>query len=575
MAVLNKNIWRLADQPPAELVALLRAEMPKVSADLVKLMVQRGIRSVEEARVHFRPELSQLHDPFLMKNMDKAVNRLTEAIDRGEKILVYGDYDVDGTTAVASMYSFLRELTPHVAYYLPDRYTEGYGISTAGIDFAKANGFGLIIALDCGIKAVEKIDYASSLGIDFIICDHHTPGETLPRAVAVLDPKQSDCPYPYKELSGCGVGFKLIQAFILHHGMDMRMAWSLLDLLAISIGADIVHLTGENRVLAHYGLESINTNPRPGIRAMLKLAGKELPLDIGKVVFILAPRINAAGRISHAKGAVELLLARTDEEAETLSRWVEETNKERREFDKDITTEALAEIERIGFDPGRRSTVVCSENWHKGVIGIVASRLIERHYRPTVVLVKTNGVLTGSARSIEGFDLYDALDRCSHLFHQFGGHMMAAGLKMPEENLEAFREQFEQICRERLPQEPRPVLEADLITDLGIISFENLNLIERMGPYGPANMEPVFWVRGLMNAGYTRKVGGDEAHLKVNLRDREGRKLNGIGFGLGPRCDALDAGHEVDILFSLQRNEYNGNVSVQAFVKDIKLAEDE
>jgi len=575
MAVLTKNNWKIKDTPSEQQVARLAADLPKVDRNIVRLMIQRGICTIEEARAFFRPQLTDLHDPFLMKNMDRAVNRLSDAVSSGEKVLVYGDYDVDGTTAVASMYLFLSSLSQNTAYYLPDRYIEGYGISFRGIDFAAENGFSLIIALDCGIKAVEKVQYAKQKGIDFIICDHHTPGDTLPDAYALLDPKQPGCDYPFKELSGCGVGFKLIQAFILHHNMDMRMAWSLLDLVAISIGADIVDMTGENRILAHYGLESINADPRPGIKALLETASAKPTVSITQVVFILAPRINAAGRISHAKGAVELLLSQSEDEAKTLSEAVELNNRERKELDKESTTEALAEIENMGYDPGRRSTVVCSERWHKGVVGIVASRLIEQHYRPTIVLTKKDGILSGSARSIEGFNLYEAIDACSEWLLQFGGHMMAAGMSLKAENLEAFTEAFERECRLRLPAEPVPAISIDMEVEADFVSDKNLRLLEQLAPFGPGNMHPVFVTRQLTDAIGTRPVGGDMSHLKLELKDDRGIRLSGIGFGLGPWAETIKTGARVDVAYTLEFNEFRGNVTVQLMVKDIKLSGEE
>lgn len=575
MTVLTKNKWKLKDNVPEERVARLAADMPKVDRNILRLLIQRGLYTVDDARFFFRSDLGQLHDPFLMKNMDKAVNRLSDALSSGEKILVYGDYDVDGTTAVASMYLFISSLTDLASYYLPDRYTEGYGISTQGIDYAAENGFTLIIALDCGIKAVDKVEYAKTKGVDFIICDHHTPGETLPDAAALLDPKQPGCRYPFKELSGCGVGFKLIQAFILQQNLDMTMAYSLLDLVAISIGADIVSMTGENRILAHYGLQSINDDPRPGIRAMLETAVAKVPISITQVVFILAPRINAAGRIGHAKGAVQLLLAKEEEEAKELSAALEKHNRERKDLDKENTAEALAEIANLGYDPDRRSTVVYSEKWHKGVVGIVASRLIEQHYRPTIVLTGKDGIIGGSARSIDGFDLYEALDECSHLLLQFGGHMMAAGMSLKAENLEAFCEAFENACRARLPENPQPTLEIDLEVDASFVSDKNLRVMEQLAPFGPGNMHPVFVTKKLRDAGSTRPVGGDMTHLKLELADADGYRLNGIGFGLGPWAAELNEGAEVDVVYSLSFNEYRGMTTVQLMVKDIRLSEAE
>ncbi|MBL0308993.1 MAG: single-stranded-DNA-specific exonuclease RecJ [Bacteroidetes bacterium] len=535
---------------------------------LCRLLVQRGIETYEQAKYFFRPELSDLHDPFLMKDMDKAINWITLAIERNEKILIYGDYDVDGTTSVATVYSFLKEFYPNRDYYIPNRYTEGYGISTKGIDFAVANNFSLIIALDCGIKSNDKVDYAHSKGIDFIICDHHNPGEEIPKAVAVLDPKRSDCTYPYKELSGCGIGFKLIQAFSIQNGIPPEKYLQYLDLVCVSIGSDIVPITGENRILAYHGLKKLNTNPVNGLRKLLEISSVKKEMTITDVVFILGPRINAAGRIDDAKHAVKLLISEDiDFDAESHAFQLNKLNNERKGLDKDITAHAL---EMIGGDEilcNRKSTVLFHPEWHKGVIGIVASRLTETYYRPTVVLTESDGKVTGSARSVKNFDLYEAIYECRDLLLQFGGHKFAAGLTMSPDKVEAFSKRFEKVIGGRITDEQLiPQLDIDSELSLEDITPKFYSVLQQMGPFGPENMTPLFITRGVRDTGWSKIV--KEEHLKFSLRMGRDEKIDGIGFGLAKKMNLVKSG-PFDIAYHIEENEWNGNITLQMMVKDI------
>ncbi len=551
-----------------EKVAALQQEL-KIHPALCRVLVLRGIETYEQAKHFFRPELSDLHDPFLMRDMDKAIERITTAIVQQEKILIYGDYDVDGTTSVATVHSFFKDIYPHLDYYLPNRYTEGYGISFQAIDFAAANGFSLVIALDCGIKANDKIDYANTKGIDFVICDHHLPGDEIPKAIAVLDPKRVDCPYPYKELSGCGIGFKLIQAFALQHGIAEEKVFRFLDLVCVSIGSDIVPITGENRVLAFHGLKKLNSNPQPGIKRLLEVAGSAKQMDIDDVVFILGPRINAAGRIDDARHAVHLLVsAEIDFDGEEKAYQLNRFNAERKDLDRSITAHALEIIAGNEEMVNRKSTVVFHSEWHKGVIGIVASRLTETYYRPTVVLTENDGKVTGSARSVKNFDLYEAIYECRDLLIQFGGHRFAAGLTMQKENVEAFSKKFDSVVTQRIKDEHLiPEIEIDAELPLEAVNQKFFNIIQQMAPFGPENMKPVFIAKAARDTGWSKIVKED--HVKFSLRKTDGAVMDGIGFRLAEKFPLLKQG-PLDITYQIAENEWQGKVSLQLVVKDIK-----
>lgn len=578
-------------QQVAEIVKVLN-----IDENLATLLVQRGITNYEEAKTFFRPSLSQLHDPFLMKDMDKAVERVMRAISEGEKVLVYGDYDVDGTTAVAVVYSYLKPFfkKKKIEFYIPDRYEEGYGISIKGIDYAADNGFKLVIALDCGIKAVERIEYANSRGVDFIICDHHRAGDVIPNAVAVLDAKRPDCHYPYDELSGCGVGFKLITALSMKGLGTIEEVYELLDLLAVSIAADIVPITGENRVLAYFGLKQLNKKPRPGIEAILQHANiyrrdedkvdesenaLTRELTVSDLVFLIGPRINAAGRIAKASDSVRLLIADKKEHAEKLAASINDLNDERREFDNRITEEALGMIDADQELKDAKSTVVFNERWHRGVIGIVASRLTDYYYRPTIVLTRANGLITGSARSIKSFDIYDAIDNCSDLLEHFGGHKYAAGLSMKPENLPEFRRRFEAYVAEHLIDEDFvPELEVDLKIKLSDITPKFMRILNQFAPFGPGNMAPVFWTDNVVDAGGSRPVGGHK-HLKLTVTQvgdaAQGiAPFSGIAFQKGDYFSRIHSGEPFSICYHLEYNTWQGKTNLQLNVKDIKFAEE-
>ncbi|WP_242926318.1 single-stranded-DNA-specific exonuclease RecJ [Pontibacter vulgaris] len=563
--------WEYNKEAEPEVVSSL-ADSLKISPTLAGILCQRGICTFEEAKAFFRPALTDLHDPFLMKDMDRAVDRLNEALHQSEKILVYGDYDVDGTTSVALMYSFLRQYTHQIEFYIPDRYKEGYGVSTQGIEYAAENGFKLIISLDCGIKSADKVAYATELGIDFIICDHHLPDDDVPQAVAVLDPKRVDCLYPYKELSGCGVGFKLIQAFCIQNDIDLEAAYQLLDLLVVSIAADIVPITGENRVLAYYGLRLINgPQPmRPGLEALKELAGITGDMDITSIVFGFAPRINAAGRMGDAKRSVSMLLAQTKEQAFQMADIINETNKERRSKDSNITKEALQMIEEDDFLRNASSTVLYKENWHKGVIGIVASRCIEKYYRPTIILTHSNGKASGSARSVHGFNVHSAIESCADLLEQYGGHMYAAGLTLPVENIPAFRERFEQFVVNTITDDQRvPQIEIDGKITLNQITRNFYNIVKQMEPFGPGNMSPVFVSECVYDAGSVRVVG--DSHLKLRLTQDGNNYIDAIGFGLSDFYKPISKGIPFDVCYTVEENVYRGIITLQLRIKDIRL----
>lgn len=538
---------------------------------LCSLLVQRGIRSFEDARLFFRPHLDHLHDPFLMKDMDKAVCRIDEAVSGQEKILIYGDYDVDGTTAVAVVVSYLQEIYPLVEFYVPDRETEGYGISKQGIDWAVENGFSLIIALDCGIKAIAEVDYARERGVDFIIGDHHNPAENLPSAIAVLDPKRNDCPYPYKELSGCGIGFKIIQAHAQRHGMAAEKVMRYLDLVAVSIASDIVPITGENRVLACYGLNQLNNDPCPGLFALKAMATHRAEFGIDDIVFQIGPRINAAGRIRHADDAVRLLLAKNKQEALALSGLIEDHNATRREVDAKITNEAIALIRSDSQVEHQVTTVVYNESWHKGVIGIVASRLIEKYYKPTVVLTRSNGRVTGSARSIQDFDLYAALERCEDLLIQFGGHKYAAGLTLEESNVSAFQTRFEEVAAKSIrPEQLIRKITIDQTISLEDITPKFLRILKQFAPFGPKNPSPIFCSKGVSAGPFLTVVGKN--HLRMTVSQRRSAEFKCIGFGLGGFVDQIREGKRFDICYQIGEQYWKEQRYWQLYIKDIKFS---
>ena len=560
--------WTIKPKPSEEKVKLL-AEALNVEDFVATLLVQRGVETYEEARQFFRPTLADLHNPYLMKDMDKAAERIELAIENGENILVFGDYDVDGTTAVSLVSSYLKSYYPNVATYIPDRYDEGYGVSFKGIDFADDNGFSLIIALDCGIKSMDHVAYAKERNIDFIICDHHRPGDYLPEAVAVLDPKRDDCTYPYDELCGCGIGFKLIQALGENRNQTIDDLSPYLDLVATAIAADIVPMTGENRILAYFGLQVINSDPRPGIKALIHQIKKKT-LDITDVVFIIAPRINAAGRIKHGNHAVELLTEFDFEQAQQFASEIEAYNSERKDLDKQITKEALDQILK-NKEEKRFTSVVFQEDWHKGVIGIVASRLIETYYRPTLVFTKSGDKYAASARSVKGFDVYNALEACSEHLEQFGGHMYAAGMTLLEENYLAFKNAFEKVVQETIhPDMLTPEIPIDAEINLSDITPKLIRILKQFEPFGPQNRTPVFLTKNVKDTGYAQKLGADEEHLKLFVRQNNSEGMAAIGFGLGNKMELTTNKKLFEAVYCIDENEWNGKTSVQLRLKDIK-----
>ena len=560
--------WSIKPKPLSQEVARLSEEL-KVDPLIGQLLLQRGISTYEEAKRFFRPQLSDLHDPFLMRDMETAVTRLEEAIAQEENILIYGDYDVDGTTAVALVYTYLTKEYPNVATYIPDRYREGYGISFQGIDFAEDNNVTLIIALDCGIKALEEVTYAKQKNIDFIICDHHLPGEKLPGAIAVLDPKREDCDYPYKELCGCGVGFKLLQALAARKGESVENLVPYLDLVATAIAADIVPMTGENRVLAYYGLKVINSAPRVGIKAITHQIKKK-ELTITDVVFIIAPRINAAGRMEHGQYAVQLLTATNLNDAQQFAEEIEQFNLDRKGLDREITAEALQQIIE-NQEETRYTSVVYSENWHKGVIGIVASRLTETYYRPTLVFTRSGDKLAASARSVKGFDVYEALQGCAAHIEQFGGHKYAAGLTLRFDQYEGFKNQFEKVVSNTIdPKLLVPEIHIDAEIRLGQITPKLLRILKQFAPFGPGNGTPVFLARGVQDTGYARGVGEEEKHLKLTLTQKGSKPIGAIGFNLGEKLSLVKTTANFDSVFSLDENEWNGETTLQLKIRDIR-----
>ena len=542
-----------------------------INKTLCQILTQRGIETFETAKDFFRPNLNQLHNPWLMKDMDKAVIRIQTAFNNKENILVFGDYDVDGTTSVASMYQFLKNLYLSVDYYIPHRYKEGYGVSKLGIDFAKENNFKLIISLDCGIKSAELITYAKDLGIDFIVCDHHLPDAILPPAVAILNPKQKDCNYPYKELCGCGVGFKLIQALSENFNLEKESYLQYLDLVATAIAADIVPINGENRTLAYFGLERVNSKPCTGIKALMQLAAVKESMTISNLVFIIAPRINAAGRMDDAKKAVQLFIEQDFEQALEFAKILQSDNLDRKEADTSITSEALYIIENCNEATTRKSTVVYREHWHKGVVGIVASRLIESYFRPTVVLAKSGEIVAGSARSVPGFNLYEAIYACKEHLIGFGGHFAAAGLTLEESKIEDFRNAFEEAVSNQITPDqliPEIVIDAEIKFEEIDLSF--FNILKQMEPFGPENMRPIFVSKKVYNTGFSKVL--KEQHIKFSLK-QSNTTMNGIGFGIAEKFSILEMNRPIDVAYTIDLNEWNGNKSVQIKVIDLKLSE--
>ena len=559
--------WTLKQKPDNLKVEKLAKDL-QIDKTLASILCQRNIETFEQAKQFFRPSLEDIHDPFLLKDMDMAVQRIETAIANGENILVYGDYDVDGTTAVSLVSSYLKTITPNIATYIPDRYAEGYGVSYAGIDFAEDNDFSLIIALDCGIKAIEKVAYATEKNIDFIICDHHKPGVEIPKAVAVLNAKREDCNYPFDELCGCGVGFKLIQALGVSRNQTITDFIPYLDLVATAIAADIVPMNGENRVLAYYGLRVINQNPRNGIKAIIHQTKKK-ELTITDVVFIIAPRINAAGRMKHGNYAVELLTEMDFDKAVQFAAEIEIFNADRKDLDKKITDQALIQI-IDNEEENRFTSVVFQEDWHKGVIGIVASRLIEKYYRPTLVFTKSGDKLAASARSVKGFDVYNALLECEEFIEQFGGHKYAAGLTLLPENYQKFKNKFEEVVQKTIDKKlliPEIAINAEI--ELSEITPKFFRIIQQMAPFGPMNMRPVFKTSCVRDNGYGKKVGADRTHLKLNVFQGDNKKTyNAIGFNLGDKMKFVQ--NDFDIVYTLDENEWNGYKSIQLLLKDLR-----
>ena len=570
---ITERKWTVREPGNPEKVDRLATELG-VDRVLAELLVQRGVETFQQARAFFRPSLEDLHDPFLMKDMDKAVERLHEAITKGQKILVYGDYDVDGTTAVALVYSFVRRFTKRVEYYIPDRYDEGYGVSYKGLDWASDNGINLLITLDCGIKAIEKVEYARSKGIDVIICDHHLPEDELPGAVAVLDPKREDCDYPFDDLCGCGVGFKFVQGYSIRYGIDFETLEPLLDLQVVSIASDLVSMVGENRILAHYGLKRLNENPRKGLLAMLSLAKLEPGhVTIDDIVFKIGPRINAAGRMESGRLAVELLTAMDDRSAFQIGEKINDNNNERKNIDREITQEALQMVAGGTALETENVTIVYNPTWNKGVVGIVASRLVEAYYKPTVVLTKSNGFITGSARSVAGFDLYAAIESCADLLENFGGHVYAAGLTMKEEHLEEFCKRMNQFVSGNITkQELTPVVDIDARLDFSQITPKFFRILKQFQPFGPGNANPVFLTDDVYDAGNGRKVGAGGIHLKLDLMQESQpyRQIPAIGFNMAEFYDHIKAGNPIDVCYSIVENFYRGSSTLQLRLKDMR-----
>ncbi len=569
--------WNVKPIPDAAEIQCL-AEALEVDGILAELLVQRGIKDFESAKVFFRPAYEHLHSPFLMKDMQRAVDRINHAVRNRERIMIYGDYDVDGTTSVAMVYSFLKKIYPNVDYYIPDRYTEGYGISYKGIDIAKSGGFKLIISLDCGTKAVDKIKYAVSEGIDFIVCDHHYPGASLPSAFAILNPKRADCTYPYKELSGCGVGFKLLQAYAQVNKIPAEEVYEYIDLVAVSIASDIVPMDGENRVLAALGIKKLNENPGLGLKSIVKLSGLDgLPLAVEDIVFKIGPRINAAGRMKSGKHAVKLLISDDEKVAREVGAEIDRFNTDRKNVDSDITCQALRMLAADPEQEYRKTTVLFNPSWHKGVVGIVASRLTETYYRPTVVLTESCGIATGSARSVEGFDLYKAIDSCSDLLENFGGHMFAAGITLKTENVPIFSKRFEEVVAATITDEQLiPVVDIDTKIDFTSIQPKFVRILKQFQPFGPKNMSPVFLTRNVVDTGAGKIVGKCGEHLKLNLKQADNPDLvfPAIGFQLGEHYATIRSGIPFDVCYSIEENTFKGETKIQLQIKDIKQSQD-
>ena len=567
--------WILKPAGDQDTVKIM-ADSLNINTFLSRILVQRDINSFDKAKQFFRPQLADLHDPFLMKDMDKAIERLNKAIGNKENILIYGDYDVDGTTSVALIYNYLSKHHKSLGCYVPDRYNEGYGISFAGLDYAIENNYSLIIALDCGIKAVEKVRYANEKGIDLIICDHHTPGDSIPEAAAVLDPKRPDCDYPYKHLSGCGVGFKLLQAFTINNNYNVSDLYPLLDLVVVSIGSDIVPITGENRILAHYGLKVLNNNPQTGLKTVIELSNlSDKEIVISDIVFKIGPRINAAGRMESGSTAVDLLITKDEKKSIDIGNQINLINDERKSLDHSITDEAIEQVQNYPGNGNMKSTVVFSENWHKGVIGIVASRLIEVFYRPTVVLTQSNGLLSGSARSVPGFNLYSAVENCSGLLEDFGGHMYAAGLTLKAENFEKFKICFEKFVAENITEEQMtPSINADLLIEIKDINQKFYKILKQFAPYGPGNMKPVFISRHVFDNGHGKTVGKNGEHLKLKIIQHIGDNLtmDAIGFGFGHFFEQIKNYQPFDVCYTIEENTFMGHTNLQMMIKDIKPA---
>jgi single-stranded-DNA-specific exonuclease len=565
--------WSIKPEGDADVIQQHVNEL-RVHPVLGNLLAQRGVTNYEEAKAFFRPKLTDLHNPFLMKDMESGILRLDLAFKRGEKILIYGDYDVDGTTSVALVYSFLRLHYDKLDFYIPNRYDEGYGISYKGIDYAAEKGVTLVIALDCGIKAVEKMVYAREKGIEFIICDHHTPGDVLPDAAACLDPKRLDCNYPDKNLSGCGVGFKFMQGFCRYKDFKEAKLLDLLDLVAVSIASDIVPIIGENRIMAYYGLQKLNTNPGTGLRSIIKIAGLEgKEINISDIVFKIGPRINAAGRIESGRDAVDLLISEEDHLAKRMSADIDVCNETRKDLDRNITIEAHDLISNSEELLSKKSTVLYNPQWHKGVIGIVASRLTESFYRPTIILTESKGLATGSARSVEGFDLYKAIDACSDLLENFGGHMYAAGLTMKIENIPEFKRRFEKVVEDTiLPEQLIPQVEIDAMLHLKDITPKFYRILKQFRPFGPGNMKPVFMTERVFDYGTSKTVGKDRDHLKVELIEEHSAAIKqGIAFSMGNFLTAIREKGPFDVCYTVEENVYNGSTTLQLMVKDIKF----
>jgi len=559
--------WKSKEKPAPNVVASL-TESLNIPHFLAYILAQRGISDYQSAELFFRPKLEDLHDPFLMKDMDKAVSRIEKALLEDEKLMVYGDYDVDGTTSVAVVYSFLTGFSNKVEYYIPDRYKEGYGISKMGIDYAIEQGITLIIALDCGVRSVDLVAYAKENGVDFIICDHHLPGDILPVAVAVLDPKRRDCPYPFKELSGCGIGFKLLHAFNTKNNRTVDSLYKYLDLVVTSIASDIVEMSGENRILAYYGLQKINTDPSIGLQALLQTYRLKEKYDISDIVFGIGPKINAAGRIADANAAVKLLVETDFHEAVSFAKVLIERNTERQGLDSDITAEALDMLKNDPDFKNQKSTVIVGKEWHKGVIGIVASRLIENYYKPTIVLTENDGIMSGSARSIKEFNIYEAIEQCSDLLTQFGGHMYAAGLSMKSENFHLFKTRFEDIVSRSLPENSEiPIIEYDTEIEINEIDSKMLRLLNQMEPFGPGNMKPIFRSNNMIDNGFAKVL--KEKHLKIGAKGKS-RRIDGIGFGLAHAYDAVKQGKPFDACYTIEENDFNGQKNIQLNLKDIQ-----